>query len=358
MQDWQDPDTWKQQSVTDGGSVVYRYSDGDRQGQNEAVQNIHYKQTFQDWIQENVGAISGEWSGVSRSNVWVDILHIAPTEERPFWTLITCGVGAEPMIKTPEDYYDRTEFVMYLPADWPLSPEAVGAGLQWGWPVSVLQKMSFDVHDLRTWYGPYHTVNVSDKPIDGTNFTGIFLLPTVFDEALAELDQEVLILQATPFMPDEIDFKLQQGTDETLALMSDHLHVLVDPARKSFVERHNYNKKFRFKKDQAMKPGMFEINILHDPKVLEIFTRSVFEKLGDAQKCYGTYGDMQISIHRMNSHQAYFHIGSQTIDTIIEGTVTLKQPSLVPSFLPMPSPEVLSLAMVAVAGSLNWEQQW
>ena len=81
----------------------------------------------------------------------------APTEGRPFYTVVTMGVSARPMqVPAGAEAFRRQELVLYLPPDWNLDLEAGGDAA--GWPFRLLEFLGRSVHEYATFFAPGHTI--------------------------------------------------------------------------------------------------------------------------------------------------------------------------------------------------------
>ncbi len=148
--------------------------------------------------------------------VHVDILVVAPTEERPCWTLVTCGMAERAMAAPDDDpALTHTELVMVLPPDWPLK-ESKGM-----WPLQLLQDLAEIPHRFETWLHIGHTVPNGDPAQPYARkcpFSGVMLAPTLVTpdgfDVLQFGEREIHFLGVVALYADEMDLKLEYGADE------------------------------------------------------------------------------------------------------------------------------------------------
>ena len=71
-------------------------------------------------VEKTVGPCGQALQGRSRDQAQVDILLIDPDQQRPWHTLVTCGMGSKPMTPPPGREDDaRLEMALCLPPNWP-----------------------------------------------------------------------------------------------------------------------------------------------------------------------------------------------------------------------------------------------
>ena len=174
-------------------------------------------------------------------DIHVDVYICDPTEERPYYTLVTHGMGAHRM-NIPEELseykLDRLELLVSLPKDWDIN----NSDEKWYWPIRSLKSLARLPIDNDTWLGYGHTVGTPDnEPYADCNFVSIMLtLPTMFDldSACCELPNGDLIrfYQLLPLYKEELDFKMQNDAETLEDLFGDDMPFVIDINRKCIVE--------------------------------------------------------------------------------------------------------------------------
>jgi hypothetical protein len=178
--------------------------------------------------------------------VHVDVHFVSPTDERPWYTLVTSGMAERPMT-VPAGLEDarHAELVLALPRGWPLGGEAFEEERHY-WPVRLLKTLARLPHEYDTFLWLGHTVPNGDPPepyADGTELCGAILLPPLrtpdgFDELRLADGRAVRFLGVYPLHADEMDLKLQRGPDKLADLLEPAgVTELLDPARPSVVPR-------------------------------------------------------------------------------------------------------------------------
>ncbi len=182
-------------------------------------------------IERHIGPVAGVLHELGSDLVHIDVHQVPPTDNRPFWTLVTSGMSDRPMT-VPEgaEAYEFAELMMCLPPDWPMSQESFGDEQNY-WPIRLLKILARLPQEYDTWLGPGHTVPNSgedDVPYaDGTGFTCALLLPPMLvvpsDFSRVELDDRVINFHAVwPMFPSEVEYKLTHGLESLLDRFEKH----------------------------------------------------------------------------------------------------------------------------------------
>ncbi len=104
----------------------------------------------QNFIEEQFGEIDCiAHEQESALGLHVDLAIIKPTEERPYYTICTIGVGAYRMDMNNEDRVENhtpeyNEFLIHLPADWVVIPEEGYEKEENWWPIRLLKTVAVE----------------------------------------------------------------------------------------------------------------------------------------------------------------------------------------------------------------------
>jgi hypothetical protein len=171
--------------------------------------------------------------------VHVDIHIVNPSEERPWFTLVTSGMSERPMT-TPDGIgaeYSRAELTMALPPDWPIQSKEE----RHYWPFRILQQIATLPHRFGSWVWTNHTIPNDDPPqpyAEDTGFCcallGVPLLAADDFVHMTHGDHAVTFLGIYPLYEDETNFKLNDGAkalNERLSAAG--VTELLDPSRPS-----------------------------------------------------------------------------------------------------------------------------
>ncbi|HET9496377.1 MAG TPA: suppressor of fused domain protein, partial [Chloroflexia bacterium] len=218
---------------SESGATVYKYDvpPDEREGLRPPQMDEAALAMIDSHIERYVaGEGSGEglvWHEIISNLVHIDVHVTPPSEERPYYTLITSGMSDLPMNVPPaaEDQ-KHAELLLCLPADWPLMGEnyQMLPDDESYWPVHTLKFLARFPHEYSTWLGVGHTVPNGDPPqpfAEGVGFTGVVLLPPVlFEEEFFRLPvragKTIQFLAVVPLYESEMDFKLKHGLDALL----------------------------------------------------------------------------------------------------------------------------------------------
>ena len=171
----------------------------------------------------------------------LDIFVVAPTDERPFLTLVTAGLS-DYLMDAPKDEWKRAELVWLLPASWPLERENWGESREW--TLLWLQHLAQMPRAQNSWLGYGHTIPNGEppQPLDlTTNANSVMLIPPVsLPERFARLrvgegDEGIINFWAlVPLLPDELELKIKSGTPTLLEKMEKaKLSDILEPGRDS-----------------------------------------------------------------------------------------------------------------------------
>ncbi len=142
-----------------------------------------YTQTEWDVVEDHINTYFGEYLKVfheiTSPDIHVDICLVPPTRERPYYTLVTLGMGAHRM-NVPSELADkkleRAELLIALPAEWRLDRESM-QDENWYWPIRLLKSSARLPITNDTWLGWGHTIglNAGETYADNTKFCGAML---------------------------------------------------------------------------------------------------------------------------------------------------------------------------------------
>lgn len=105
---------------------------------------------LQNFIEDQFGEIDViAHEKESAHGLHVDLAVIQPTEERPYYTVCTIGVGAYRMTMNNEDRVENHtpeyyEFLIHLPADWVVLPEEGYDKEENWWPIRLLKAVAVE----------------------------------------------------------------------------------------------------------------------------------------------------------------------------------------------------------------------
>lgn len=139
----------------------------------------------------------------------IDVVHLPPTEDRPFQVLATIGASEHAMRPKPHSLTDRNEYVTFVPADWDLNDE------KYRWVLVLLQAVAQYPHEAKTMITYSHTMDFSvmmeELQSDDFNMCGAGLLfPQVCEDTnvlrcKTGLLETVTILHMMPLTNAEMD---------------------------------------------------------------------------------------------------------------------------------------------------------
>jgi hypothetical protein len=174
-------------------------------------------------------------------DIHVDIYVIEPSKKRNYYTLVTVGMGARKMNVPPElkpDKIDRAELLITLPPDWDLN----NSDEIYYWPIRWLTMMARLPIEHETWLGWGHTVPNEEPFAENTELCGMLVtMPYYFGEksASCKLPNKdiVLFYQLVPLYENEMQYKIENGTEALEKSFPDDFDMVVDINRKNLFEK-------------------------------------------------------------------------------------------------------------------------
>ena len=215
---------------------------------NDNIPQYSYSVEEMDKVSEYIKQQYGEFDIVAHElvspDIHCDIAIVPPTDDQPYYKLVTMGAGAFKM-NVPEDLksdvYERAEYVVFLPADWNIKSDKEKDY----WPIRMLKTVARLPVSTDDWLFYRHTVNLTDdeSPVaENTGFNSCVLFISfgkgnkpVEPLKLDLSDKEVAFFQLVPLYPEELEFKLEHSFDELEDIMDDDLYdPVVDIHRENY----------------------------------------------------------------------------------------------------------------------------
>ncbi len=215
---------------------------------NDNIPQYSYSVEEMDKVSEYIKQQYGEFDIVAHElvspDIHCDIAIVPPTDDQPYYKLVTMGAGAFKM-NVPEDLksdvYERAEYVVFLPADWNIKSDKE----EDYWPIRMLKTVARLPVSMDDWLFYRHTVNLTDdeSPVaENTGFNSCVLFISFGKDnkpveplKLDLSDKEVAFFQLVPLYPEELQFKLEHSFDELEDIMDDDLYdPIVDIHRKNY----------------------------------------------------------------------------------------------------------------------------
>ena len=176
----------------------------------------------------------------------LEIAVIPPRLEHDYYTLVTVGLSRHRMgfpEERREEKLERAELLINLPRDWKLT-KADCREERWSWPIRMmLATAHFAMEDPEVGLESRTTLMEGENGIpfaENTELRGeILLYPGVFGEEsffcrLPDGD-EVNFYQVIPLYREELQYKLEHGSDALLDLCPDESLEVIDPHRLNVV---------------------------------------------------------------------------------------------------------------------------
>jgi hypothetical protein len=223
------------------GGEILRHKSRERDfevatGDEESIEAIS------EHIEQHVGEIDIVYHEMVSDLIHVDVHRVLPTEERPFYTLITSGMSDRPMT-VPEgaEAFEYSELMIYLPSDWPMEESDFEDESNY-WPIRLMKMLSRLPHEYETWLALDHTVpngDPADPYSDETGFVCAMLaVPEMENEEFWRLEindeKTINFFSIVPLYAEETNFKLKRGADKLFERFErDNISQVIDLDRKN-----------------------------------------------------------------------------------------------------------------------------
>lgn len=187
--------------------------------------------TLEKHIEKYFGEFPNVMHEILSPDIHVDICIIPPMENKPYYTLVTMGMGAYQM-EIPKELrnlkLERAELVMYLPKDWKLGE----TDERWFWPIRWMKIVARLPVERNTWLGLGHTLSYGEAFADNTKLCGSMLIaPQDVDTEAAVCvfpdGEEVNFYQILPLYQEEMELKAKEGVSSLLDQMKGMPYVYV-----------------------------------------------------------------------------------------------------------------------------------
>ncbi|MDD7388562.1 MAG: suppressor of fused domain protein [Lachnospiraceae bacterium] len=197
---------------------------------------------LEGYIDSHFGSFDEVFHEMVSPDIHLDVLIIEPTDDEPYFKLITEGAGAYKQ-KAPKKYVDKkghySEFVILLPADWNIKSNES----KWYWPIGELKKIARVPGMYNTWLGPGHTLHANEEmeSVDSSTKQNSFVLLKHTDsrgnscEFRMKSGKYMNFYVIMPLYPEELDFIFANGLDALLDRIPDEdLPPIVNPNRRNY----------------------------------------------------------------------------------------------------------------------------
>jgi len=191
-------------------------------------------------VENTLGTVDSIFHEIVSDTIHIDVLQVAPTEDFPFWRLVTSGMSDLPMSTVNGSGDPRyAELMLTLPDYWRFDHESL-QDENWYWPLRLLKQLARLPHCHQAWLGWGHTIpngNPVEPYAENTKLCGSIILlcvPEQFETLRIDADKEIRFFTVVPLYQEEMDLRRNCGTSELLERLA-HAQVsdIIDPQRKN-----------------------------------------------------------------------------------------------------------------------------
>lgn len=213
-----------------------------RYTENERIEIIKF-------IEENFGRIEKIYQDVGYDDLYLDVAQINPTKEKPYYTLITLGMGEHKMYnQNNENFSSFAELMISLSPDWNLDDE------NYTWVIDELMHLAYIPFTFYFSYEWGHLENNFEPFSSNTKLSAVSILyPEMKKEnsGLLKLENRNLqFYQIVPLYDEEYTFALKNGMKNLLLLdVKKKISFVIDMNREKVLE---YSEKEKEMQDDIM----------------------------------------------------------------------------------------------------------
>lgn len=197
--------------------------------QNERIEIIKF-------IEENFGKIEKIYQDVGYDGLYLDVAQINPTEENPYYTLITLGMGEHKMYnQNNENFSNYAELMISFPNSWNLDDK------NYNWLIDELMHLAYIPFTFYFSYEWGHLENNFESFSSNTKLSAVSILYPQMKEknsGLLKLENRNLqFYQIVPLYDEEYTFALKNGMKNLLLLdVEKKINYVVDMQREKVLE--------------------------------------------------------------------------------------------------------------------------
>ena len=181
---------------------------------------------YEAYVEKSLGQYDQVFHELASPDIHLDVIMIPPTEENPFYKLVTMGAGACKMnIPAPLKNFglEYAEYVIFLPAEWNLE----SSDEKDYWPIRDLKNTARLPLYTDSWLGYGHTLQANEDGspyAENTGFTATMLANAVsIDGSQMSLSlssgKKICFYLLIPIYPEELEYKMANDADALLDLL-------------------------------------------------------------------------------------------------------------------------------------------
>lgn len=193
------------------------------------------------YIEQQYGEYGEVFHELVSPDIHLDIVLIPPTDEQPYYKLVTMGAGAYKM-SMPRQLrkykLERAEYVIFLPKDWNVKSDKE----EDYWPIRMLKDVARLPIYTDSWLTVGHTVTINEdsSPVAPNTMLNSCVLLNSFGNKMQIVEamklgvwgDEVNFWQVLPLYQEELEYNFSHSIDELLELLDD-VPIVVDINRKN-----------------------------------------------------------------------------------------------------------------------------
>lgn len=195
------------------------------------------------YIKQQYGEYDEVFHELISPDIHLDIVLVPPTEESPYYKVVTMGAGAYKMglpreLRKWKSRLERAEYAIFLPKDWDIKSSKE----EDYWPIRLLKDVArFPIY-TDSWLFPGHTVTINEdsSPVASNTLLNSCLITESFGKGkqvvpalkIGLLGERVNFWQVLPLYQEELMYGCNHSYEDFLELLKD-VPMVVDSHRKN-----------------------------------------------------------------------------------------------------------------------------
>ena len=204
--------------------------------------SVSENKKIESFIEKEYGHFDEVIHEIVSPDIHLDIAIVPPTDEQPYYKLVTMGAGAYKM-NVPKELksykLEYAEYVIFLPKEWDIKSDEE----EYYWAIRELKKIARLPIYTDSWLAYGHTVTANEdfSPVAAnTGFNSFVLINSInknneiVNPLKTGLFKQINFYQIIPLYKEEVDYKIENSLEELMDKFSDEdLDPVVNINRKN-----------------------------------------------------------------------------------------------------------------------------
>ena len=187
---------------------------------------------LKNYVKKHYGKSQSVYRDYSSSGVHLDIAVIPPKIGKPFYTLVTMGMGAHKMTvpdRLKKICGERTELILVLDKGWRLEEKSE----EWYWPLHLMRDAARTLAEKNSCFGAFHLIDMNKYSQPLHKFCGAILAESEVDitddmtPCVLTDGSRIKFLQFIPLFREELRYGRDHGGERLFDMLKENSLNLV-----------------------------------------------------------------------------------------------------------------------------------